>query len=240
MVGLKTCSKCGEGKLLDEFYKAKQAPDGRQRWCKECSRASFKRWCENNPERVKELLRDWKANNPDRCREHDAKKRRRFKDEISARNRRWRAANRDRVKANQKRWAQANQSAVREANRRWYEKNFEQVKMRNTRWWEEHPEFRREFRARRRAAERQQTPPWLTNEHIAELRALYAHSSKDFHVDHIWPLRGKDAWGLHVPWNLQVLPAEENMRKHTKTPQEHSHDKHRDDAGCDRPGRNQR
>lgn len=32
-------------------------------------------------------------------------------------------------------------------------------------------------------------------------------------VDHIMPLKGVNFSGLHVPWNLQLMPLSENIRK---------------------------
>lgn len=81
---------------------------------------------------------------------------------------------------------------------------------------ERRPEY---WRARARARDAQKlgaTPPWLTQAHQDETRAIYADAaarSEPHHVDHIIPLVHPDVCGLHVPWNLQVLSAADNLRK---------------------------
>jgi hypothetical protein len=72
----------------------------------------------------------------------------------------------------------------------------------------------------RRNKERVAQPPWIDN---AAVKAVYlkakeisAITGELHHVDHIIPLRGRTVSGLHVPWNLQIIPADENRRKSAK------------------------
>jgi hypothetical protein len=67
------------------------------------------------------------------------------------------------------------------------------------------------------------TPNWLTEEHNNEIQQFYwlakdlqAITGETYHVDHIVPLKGENVCGLHVPWNLQVLPADINLSKGNK------------------------
>lgn len=88
------------------------------------------------------------------------------------------------------------------------------------RWASAHPEQKNAWTAKRRAAKLQRTPLWLTQAHHKQIEQFYweaAEVSKVvgefYHVDHIVPLQGKTVSGLHVPWNLQILPAKENLSK---------------------------
>ncbi len=64
------------------------------------------------------------------------------------------------------------------------------------------------------------TPKWLTTAQRRQIRDFYSEAQRLtietgvlHHVDHIIPLRSDVVCGLHVPWNLQVLTAEDNLRK---------------------------
>lgn len=64
------------------------------------------------------------------------------------------------------------------------------------------------------------TPAWVTETDWDAMDAVYMEAKRltietgiPHHVDHIVPLRAKNACGLHVPNNLRVLPAVENMSR---------------------------
>lgn len=88
---------------------------------------------------------------------------------------------------------------------------------------EANPDLYRELVNVRRRRFRDATPTWLTAEQKLEIRFHYrmaialSRATKVPHaVDHIIPLQGDDVCGLHVPWNMQVLTQEENLKKSNK------------------------
>jgi hypothetical protein len=71
--------------------------------------------------------------------------------------------------------------------------------------------------AKRRAAKLRACPTWLSKEQMTQINEFYIQAQQlSMHVDHIIPLQGENVSGLHVPWNLQLLPSSENYRKSNK------------------------
>lgn len=73
---------------------------------------------------------------------------------------------------------------------------------------------------KRQATKLQATPPWLTEKQLHDITVIYTacakvseRTGKPHHVDHVVPLQGENICGLHVPWNLAIIPAKMNLSK---------------------------
>ena len=119
---------------------------------------------------------------------------------------------------------------VRRAKRQAYrEANKESIAATVTAWHQANKEWKCEYTKNYRAANRDAVlasdkhkntirQRLIGGQQIAKLyapetREIYRNCPPGFHVDHIVPLKGKTVCGLHIPINLQYLPAAENMRK---------------------------
>jgi 5-methylcytosine-specific restriction endonuclease McrA len=108
-------------------------------------------------------------------------------------------------------------------SKKWYKENKELRKISMAKWQKENAYKCCAIEAKRRAAQMTRTPSWLKQEDSKEIESFYAIakelqwlSEDKLEVDHIVPLQGKNVSGLHVPWNLQILPKSMNCSKNNR------------------------
>ena len=141
----------------------------------------------------------------------------------------------DWVTDNERRKALPKSEASKAAGKRYYERNKDLVKAkaaarpdaekhkhkRNHK--KENLEYYKVLCNARRRRHREATPTWLTTEQKEDIKQLYISAQKitkltgvRYEVDHIIPLINDNVCGLHVPWNLQVIPKIDNLKKANK------------------------
>jgi hypothetical protein len=217
------CKRCNVDKPLDEFQMDKRR-NKHYGTCRKCRvKAQNDRRLANIDEsrkKTREYLREWRAKNPEKqaanCKRYDEKNR----DKRSAYAKQYRKDNPEKVKALLQSWVKANPEKMKgymqKASKAWHERNPDY----QSNFYKANKERYVAARARRRAAQESATPTWLTAIDKAMIQEMYDVSEARYiqtgikhHVDHIVPINGKGVAGMHVPWNLQVITAHENLSK---------------------------
>ena len=104
-----------------------------------------------------------------------------------------------------------------EKQKKYYAENKQERVAYQKEWNAKNPEYHHTRKAVRRA----QCRKWpLTDKELENIRGLYRLAKtyrlitgEPWEVDHIVPLKGDGVCGLHVPWNLQVVPKAYNQKK---------------------------
>jgi len=84
-----------------------------------------------------------------------------------------------------------------------------------------------QYVSKRRATKKDAIPDWFDEDHSIKVTRMHELAAKltsltgeRFEVDHIYPLKNDVCCGLHVWWNLQILPMVQNRSKGNKLPSE--------------------
>lgn len=232
---MKTCASCGETTSLGNFTNSRHRKDGKNPYCKKCTRKKSAEYAEKNPDKVKAAgaawfqankerrqarAKKWFSENPGKAAEYCARWREKNPGKNNELSRKWYADNREKALASDRQSRQANLEKFLIRERKSYAKRAARRKETSREWRARNKHRVALYAASRRSALAKRTPPWLTDAHFAEMltffrqsEALTKETGEPHHVDHIVPLRGKTVSGLNVPWNLQVLPALDNLRK---------------------------
>jgi hypothetical protein len=203
----KICSICGQEKPRSEFNTRKGSPDGLRTDCKACIAARGKAWRAANPDKKTATDRDWYERNREKAVAYAAAKYLENLEENRAKRRSWHHADLEKHRAASRMRRILKGDIVRADRRRHYQEN--------------KPIYKAAARARNKYV-RQATPPWADLKAIealyAQAEAVTAQTGVPHHVDHFYPLRSKTMCGLHVPWNLRIIPDAVNVRKGNAIP----------------------
>lgn len=182
----KRCNDCATEKPLSEFYKNKASKDGVTNKCKSCSKEYSKAYKENNKASVEQYSLQYRKG--------------------------YYKKNRQNKLLWQKEYRQKNLDARQE-----YDRTHSKI------YYENNKASALEKSSRRRAKKILATPCWADEEHKKRLLSIYKtcrnvsrRTGKTHHVDHIVPLKGENVCGLHVWWNLRIVPAKMNLSKGNK------------------------
>jgi len=121
-----------------------------------------------------------------------------------------------------KRWQAKNTDKKRAYSEQYYSNpiNRERRHFMHQKWAARNLDYYRAKDAQRRAQKQNATPWWADLDAIraiyAEMLRLNKETGIAHHVDHIVPLVSKKVCGLHVSWNLRIVTATENMKKHNR------------------------
>ena len=169
--------------------------DGLHCWCKECANAQSKAWKQANRKHLHEY--------------NTSKERREYLKDFQAKSR--------------KEKPEYHKELQTKSRQKHKEKRYQETAI----WRSNNPKKTRFYSACRKKTRLRATPKWLTKDHKTFMEIQYQMAKLlserlgfEHHVDHIHPLQGENVCGLHVPWNMQVIPAADNIRKSNKLPLE--------------------
>lgn len=114
-----------------------------------------------------------------------------------------------------------NPDFIKENRKNYFKENKDVEVLKMKQYYESNKDKFLFYSSKRRAQKKLAYPTWLSSFDAAKIKSIYKmcrqiskKTGLQHHVDHIIPLQSELVCGLHVPWNLQIIPSFENIKKH--------------------------
>ena len=222
----KTCTKCGQHKLLTDFHRYSVSSDGRKPLCKKCNVSSAKLYVGRNREQVAAYQLRYRRNNKLRLKEYGRRKYTENREQILAKVKNYQKSNRHKLLARNTEYRNKNRERVRKYHRDW---------QRNKRQTDTLFKLISSLRHRTKSALKAKgirktnttrellgAPLEVVKSHLSALfsKGMCWDNHGLWHIDHIIPLSSattvEDVMRLFHYKNLQPLWATDNLSKGAK------------------------
>lgn len=212
---------------VDRYFTGRPCKNGHIafRWtdegkCSECRKEYRRKTYLRNKDAHAKRCAQWREQNREAYSSYMKKRYRQRREQVLdyQKDRYW--ADREDYLKKQRARQRANKAYFKDYNSEYYENNKHRIAYNKAEWKRKNKAKNAEMTRRYQAAKLRAMPRWVSQ---AELLAIYEQSTRltretkiVHHVDHIIPLQGSAVCGLHVPWNLQIITATENLKKSNK------------------------
>ncbi len=142
----KVCTSCDKRKKIEQFYNSSYALDGKQCYCKKCSKEKALEHRHQNLERYQEREREYRLSHPEQVRAHHQEyyARPEIAKRQAAYQKKYSKVNADKKNETSKKWQAENDEYVKAKRKQYYIDNQEYFKEQShIRWRKKHPEVKR-------------------------------------------------------------------------------------------------
>lgn len=213
-----------KGTIVKEYRikNSEKLREQRKQW--EQSTDYKKKWKEKNKEKTKKYFKTWlEGLKADPIRFEEAKSKQKIKSKA------YYLKFSKSIKDRARKYYQENREKALETNRAWVLANRDKVNAINKKYTKSHPDRVLANVRKRQLLKRQAIPNWVDEAAFKKIQSFYEAARRKtlktgvpHEVDHIYPLKGDDVCGLHVPENLRIISRFENRSKGNKLIEDNS------------------